>query len=117
MLWRFVLCSAVYVCLYFLAGTIIFPFVRDDYATQHIPSPGQTISLQFLLSAPLFILVCLTLLRMFRLPHLSGTVAVGLAFTLISGVAALIMPNGIFPDNIRWRISGKCRPRTSYLAW
>ena len=40
MLWRFVLCSAVYVCLYFLAGTIIFPFVRDYYATQHIPSPG-----------------------------------------------------------------------------
>ena len=79
MLWRFVLCSAVYVCLYFLAGTIIFPFVRDDYTTQHIPSPARTISLPFLLSAPLFILVCLTLLRMFWLPHLSGVVAVGLA--------------------------------------
>ena len=102
MLWRFGLCSAVYVCLYFLAGTIIFPFVRDYYATQHIPSPGQIIALQFLLRAPLFILVCLTLLRMFRLSHLSGAVAVGLAFTLISGVATLIMPNGIFPDTVRW---------------
>ena len=79
MLWRFVLCSAVYVCLYFLAGTIIFPLLRDDYTTQHIPGPGQTISLQFLLSAPLFILLRLTLLRMFRLPHLSGAVGVGLA--------------------------------------
>jgi len=88
--------------LYFLAGTIIFPFVRDYYATQHIPGPRQITALQFLLRAPLFILVCLTLLRMFRLPPLSGAVAVGLAFTFISGVAALIMPNGIFPETVRW---------------
>ena len=102
MLWRFVLCSAVYVFLYFLAGTIVFPFVRDYYATQHIPSAGQIVSLQFFLRGPVFILVCLTLLRMFRLPHFSGALAVGLAFTLMSGVAALIMPNGIFPDTVRW---------------
>ena len=102
MLWRFVLCSAVYVFLYFLAGTIIFPFVRDYYATQHIPSPREILSLQFFLRGPLFILVCLGLLRMFRLPHVSGALAVGLAFTFLSGVAALIMPNGIFPDTVRW---------------
>jgi hypothetical protein len=102
MAWRFALCSGVYVFLYFLAGSIIFPFVRDYYATQHIPSPGQIILLQFFLRGPLFILVCLILLRMFRMPHLTGALAVGLAFTLISGVAALIMPNGIFPDTVRW---------------
>jgi hypothetical protein len=102
LVWRFVLCSAFYVFLYFVAGTIIFPFVRDYYATQHIPSPGQIISLQFFLRGPLFILVCLTLLRMFRLPYLSGALAVGVAFTFMSGVAALIMPNGIFPDTVRW---------------
>lgn len=50
----------------------------------------------------MFILVCLTLLRMFRLPHWSGALAVGLAFTFISGVANLIMPNGIFPEQVRW---------------
>ena len=102
MAWRFVLCSAAYVFLYYLAGTIILPFVRDYYATQHIPSPGQIISLQLFLRGPLFIMVCLTLLRMFRLPHLLGASAVGLAFTFLSGVAALIMPNGIFPDTVRW---------------
>src|SRR5215472_4592088 len=101
-LWRFVLCSAAYVFLYFLAGTIIFPFVRDYYATQHIPGPGQIVSLQFFVRGPMFILVCLTLLRMFRLPHWSGALAVGLAFTFISGVANLIMPNGIFPEQVRW---------------
>ena len=102
MAWRFLLCSAVYVFLYFLAGTIIFPFVRDFYATQHLPSQGQIISLQFFLRGPIYILVCLTLLRMLRLPHLSGALAVGLVFTFISGVAGLIMPNGIFPNTVRW---------------
>jgi hypothetical protein len=76
-LWRFVLCSACYVFLYFLAGMIIFPFVREYYATQHLPSFGQIVSMQFLVRGPVFILVCLTLLRMFRIP-------------------------GIFPDNVRW---------------
>lgn len=101
-LWPFALCSACYVFLYFLAGTIIFPFVRDYYATQHIPSPGPIVAMQFFVRGPVFILVCLTLLRMFRLPRWAGAVAVGLAFSSISGVAALILPNGIFPDTVRW---------------
>ena len=99
---RAVLCSASYVFLYFLAGSIIFPYVRDFYATQHIPSLGQIVSLQFFVRGPVFILVCLTLLRMMRLPHLSGALAVGLAFTVLSGVAALIIPNPVFPDSVRW---------------
>ena len=99
---RLVVCSASYVFLYFLAGTIIFPYVRDFYATQHIPGPLQIVALQFFLRGPVFILVCLVLLRMFRLPHLTGALATGLAFTLVSGVAPLIMPNGVFPDAVRW---------------
>ena len=102
MVWRFAACSAIYVFLYFLAGSIIFPYVRDFYATQHIPSFGQIVALQFFLRGPVFILVCLTLLRMFRLPHLTGAVATGLAFTLLSGVAPLVIPNPFFPDYVRW---------------
>jgi len=99
---RFALCSACYVLLYFVAGMIVFPYVRDFYATQRIPGPGQLIALQFFLRGPVFILVCLTLLRMFRLSHLSGALAVGLAFTLLSGVSTLILPNPFFPDPVRW---------------
>jgi hypothetical protein len=100
--WRFAFCCACYVFLYFLAGTIIFPFVRDYYATQHIPGGAQIIAMQLLVRGPIFLVVCLTLLRMFRLPHLSGAIALGLSFTFMSGVAALIMPNGIFPETVRW---------------
>ncbi len=99
---RFALCSACYVLLYFGAGLIVFPYVRDFYATQRIPGPGPLIALQFFVRGPVFILVCLALLRMFRLSHLSGALAVGLAFTLLSGVSVLIMPNPFFPDPVRW---------------
>jgi hypothetical protein len=100
--WRFVLCSAAYVVLYFTAGMIIFPYVRDFYATQHIPPFGQLVGLQFFLRGPVFVLVCLLLMRMFRLPRVSGALAVGVAFTLLSGVAVLMIPNPFFPDAVRW---------------
>ena len=99
--WRVAFCCAAYVFLYFLAGMIIFPYVRDFYANQHIPSFGQIVLLQFLVRGPVFVLVCLLLLRMFRLSGVSGALAVGLAFTLLSSVT-LIVPNPVFPDSVRW---------------
>jgi len=39
--------------------------------------------------------VCLLLLRMFRLPGVSGALAVGLAYTLLSSIS-LIIPNPYF---------------------
>ena len=101
-LWRLAFCSAAYVFFYLLAGMIIFPFVRDFYATQHIPSMGRIVLLQFCFRGPVFVLICLLLMRMFRLPGLSGALAVGLAFSLLSGVAILIIPNPFFPDAVRW---------------
>jgi hypothetical protein len=99
--WRFAFCCAAYVFLYFLAGMIIFPYVRDFYATQHLPSFGQIVLLQFFVRGPVFVLVCLLLMRMFRLQGVSGALAVGLAFTLLSSVT-LIVPNPVFPDSVRW---------------
>ena len=93
---------ATYVMLYISAGMIVIPYVRDFYATQHIPSMGQIVLLQFFIRGPVFVLVCLLLLRMFRLSGLSGALAVGLSFTLLSGVATLIITNPFFPDSIRW---------------
>jgi hypothetical protein len=101
-LWRFAFCSAAYVFLYFLAGTIIFPYVREFYATQHIPSAGQIVSLQFFFRGPVFVLICLLLLRMFRLNGWIGAFSLGLAFTLLSGVATLVLPNPVFPDSVRF---------------
>ncbi|HZP16919.1 MAG TPA: hypothetical protein VFB00_03070 [Terriglobales bacterium] len=100
--WRFAVSDVLYLFLYFAAGAIIFPYVKDFYATQTIPAAGTIVALQILLRGPVFIAVCLVLLRMLGLPRWTGSLAVGLAFTLVSGVAPLLMPNPYFPDSVRW---------------
>jgi hypothetical protein len=91
-----------YLFLYFGTGMIIFPFVKNFYATQHLPSAVSIAALQLLVRGPVFVLVCLSLTRMLGLPRLQGALAVGLMFTLLSGVAPLLMPNPFFPDSVRW---------------
>ena len=100
--WRVALSDVSYVLLYLIAGTIIFPFVQDYYSTQTVPPLGKIIVLQLALRGPIFVGICLLLTRLMGLPRGTGALAVGLAFTLLSGVAPLIFPNPYFPDVVRW---------------
>jgi hypothetical protein len=100
--WKFVVADVTYILLYFGAGLIIFPYVKDFYATQQVPSPGTIVALQLLVRGPIFIVLCLALVRMLGLPRLSGALAVGAVFTILSGVAPLLIPNPYFPDSVRW---------------
>jgi hypothetical protein len=102
LLWKFVLCDLLYVFLYFAVGAMIFPYVKDFYATQRLPSNGAIAALQFFVRGPLFILLALAITRMLGLPRRSGAFAVGLVFTLLTGVATLLVPNPVFPDTVRW---------------
>jgi len=100
--WKFALSDFSYLFLYYGAGMIIFPFVKDFYATQQLPSAGTIIALQLLIRGPVFVVLCIGMTRMLGLPRISGALAVGVIFTLISGVAPLLMPNPVFPDSVRW---------------
>ncbi len=100
--WKFVVSDLAYVFLYLAAGFIIFPYVKDFYATQHVPAMRTIVALQLLVRGPVFIVLCLGLVRMLGLPRLAGALAVGAVFTILSGVAPLLMPNPYFPDAVRW---------------
>ena len=100
--WKFVISDVAFLTLYLVAGTIIFPYIKDFYATQTIPSMRTIFALQLLVRGPAFVVLCLLLVRMLGLPRLSGALAVGAVFTLLSGVAPLLMPNPYFPDSVRW---------------
>src|SRR5579864_8973359 len=100
--WKFVVSDFAYVFLYLAAGFIIFPYVKDFYATQHVPAMRTIVALQLLVRGPVFIILCLGLVRMLGLPRLAGALAVGAVFTILSGVAPLLMPNPYFPDAVRW---------------
>jgi hypothetical protein len=100
--WRFALSDLTYIVLYFTAGAIIFPYVKSFYATQQLPSMGAIVGMQLLVRGPVFVVVCLALTRMLGWPRLRGALAVGMVFTLMSGVAPLLIPNPYFPDAVRW---------------
>lgn len=99
--WRFLLSDISYLVLYYTAGMVIFPFVKDFYATQHIPPMRTIVALQLLVRGPVFVFICISLMRMLQLPRRAGALATGLAFTLLGSVA-LIAPNPFFPDSVRW---------------
>jgi len=100
--WKFVVSDLTYLFLYYGTGMIIYPYVKDFYATQTLPSLGTIVALQLLVRGPVFVLLCVALTRMLGMPRLTGALTVGLVFTLLSGVAPLLMPNPFFPDAVRW---------------
>jgi hypothetical protein len=100
--WKFALSDLSYLFLYYAAGTIIFPYVKDFYATQHLPSAGTIIALQLLIRGPVFVVLCLAVTRMLGLSRITGALAVGAIFTVLSGVAPLLIPSPVFPDSVRW---------------
>ena len=100
--WKFAVCDVSYITLYLIAGTIIYPYIKAFYATQTVPSMPVIFALQLLVRGPVFVLLCLLMVRMLGLQRLSGALTVGLLFTVLSGVAPLLMPNPYFPDAVRW---------------
>jgi hypothetical protein len=100
--WKFVVCDLAYLPLYFIAGSIIWPYIKDFYATQTLPAPTTFLVLKLLVRGPAFVVLCLLLVRMLGLPRLSGALAAGAVFALLSGVALLLIPNPYFPDVVRW---------------
>ena len=101
-LWRFLLADLAYPVLYFVAGMLVFPFVRDFYATQTIPPAGVVFTLQLMVRGPIYLGVCLLMTRMLGLARLPGAIAVAAAFATLNGIAPLIIPTGIFPELVRW---------------
>jgi hypothetical protein len=105
-LWRFAVCDVSYLFLYYLAGIIIyssFPHVRAFYEGQGgTPPVEQVVAMQVLVRGPIFVGLCVLLTAMVRLPRAAGALAVGLAFTVLSGVVPLLVPNPFMPDAVRW---------------
>lgn len=101
--WKFVLSAAAYLVLYFVAGSIVWPYIKEFYVTQaFVPKPLPVILLQLLIRGPIFVVLCLLLVRMLGLPRLSSALVAGAVFTVVTGAAPLLMPNPYFPDSVRW---------------
>ena len=95
---RLLLVVLAYELLYFGAGTLVFPYVADFYATRHLPPYHLVAALQVVRSL-LFLAFAYPLLR--RAPrHAPWLLAI--AFAVIAGIAPLVMDNPYMPPDIRF---------------
>lgn len=99
-LWRLIAGDLAYVFLYFAAGMTVFPFVKEFYATMPMPKPSSVVLMQ-LLRALIYIGAALPAIRLIR--HRGhAALALGLAFSILGGVAPLLPDNPLMPPNIRF---------------
>lgn len=99
-LWRIALGDVSYIFLYFLAGMLVFPFVQDFYAAKTIPAVGDILKMQ-VFRGLVYIGVALPAVRLFEGNLRRGALALGLAFSVLGGIAPLVLPNPLIPANVR----------------
>lgn len=114
---RFAACSVAYLVLYFTAGTIIFPYVREFYERLTLPSHTTVMLLQLLVRGPLFAAVALLIVRMAPALRAEHAVMVGVAMAILAGVAPLIVPNPFLPDQVRWVHFLEVVPSNLLFGW
>ena len=103
-LWRTAAVAAMYVVLYFAAGSIVIlmPGLRQFYEARGLPSPIAVTAVQLFVRGPAFALVIAMLARLLGGSRAQSALAGAAVMALIGGVAPLIIPNPFFPDAIRW---------------
>jgi hypothetical protein len=99
-LWRLIAGDFAYVFLYFAAGLTVFPFVKEFYASMVLPKPSSIILMQ-LLRGMIYIVVAMPAVRLIR-NRRHAALALGLAFSILGGVAPLLPDNPLMPPNIRF---------------
>ena len=98
-LWRLAIGDVAYVFLYFVAGLLVFPFVKAFYAARPLPA-GSTVILMQLFRALVYMGVALPVLRLMR-DRRHAAVALGLALSVLGGVAPLLPENPLMPGYVR----------------
>lgn len=99
--WRFIVCDISYVFLYFLAGAIIYPYVKEFYTeTAQMPAADKILLMQ-LFRGVVYVIVTLPVIRMFKGKRLETALMIGLQLSILGGIAPLLLPNPYMPEPIR----------------
>jgi hypothetical protein len=99
-IWRIAAADCTYFVLYIIAGMIVFPYVKQFYATKALPGMTQIFLMQ-VFRGLVFLGVSLPLMRAMTTPTLHKALSIGLAFSVLGGISLLILPNPYMPENIR----------------
>ncbi|MGB5383240.1 MAG: hypothetical protein WBN19_05280 [Lutimonas sp.] len=102
-LWRIFSGNILYLFLYILAGMILYlsmPRLNEFYGDK-IPPMELIIKTQIFLRAFVFMAIAVLINRTVVLPKYQKAVLVGLIFSVIGGIAPLIVPNELMPQFVR----------------
>jgi hypothetical protein len=99
--WRLAACSLLYVALYFAAGTLAYPYLREFYEARPMPSMAAVIAVQPFRGLA-FAVIVLLLVRQLRMSRLQVSTVAALTMSVVGGVAPLIIPNPYLPDAVRY---------------
>jgi hypothetical protein len=97
---RFAAAVLIYVVLYVTAGMLVFPFVRDFYASRQLPGFGTMVAMQ-LLRGSLYTAVGIPFIRTLSGSRWNTALRLGAAYALIGGLAPLIPENPYLPADVR----------------
>ena len=101
LLTRLAASSVLYVTLYFAAGVMAYPHIRQFYEHKQVPSPLVLAAIQLFLRGPIFAVTMLLIVRMLREPRAVLAVFAGLVMATLGGLAPLLIPNPFLPDAVR----------------
>jgi hypothetical protein len=97
---RILLGDALYVLCYFIAGMIVFPFVKDFYVGIKLPGPASVLEMQ-VFRGLVYVAAGLAVADGMKGERGRAAVALGLSFPILAGVAPLLLPNPYLPDYVR----------------
>lgn len=99
---RFAAADLLYLACYLGAGTIIYPWVRAFYEGRHLPAQTAVAAMQLFCRGPIFIALLLLLVRGIRGERWEKALAAAATFSIVGGLAPLLIPNPYLPDAVRW---------------
>jgi hypothetical protein len=98
---RVVTLGVVYAVVYFVAGGLIYPFVRDFYTNKPLPSGGALFAVQAFARGPIFVAIGLFVVRLVGSRRREAVLATACTLSGLGGLTALLVPNALFPDSVR----------------
>ncbi|HVR71507.1 MAG TPA: hypothetical protein VMT87_11755 [Vicinamibacteria bacterium] len=99
--WARLAASALaYVFLYFVAGTLAYPYLREFYESRPMPATATLLAIQPFRGLA-FAAIVLLLVRRLAASRRAAALAAGVTLSVLGGVAPLIIPNPYLPDAVR----------------
>jgi hypothetical protein len=99
-LWKLPFGAVFYFLLYLAAGIMIHPYIAAFYGNRWLPSVGELFIIQ-VVRGLIYISIALPFLHRMIGQRVRAAVLLGLCFSVLGGIAPLLLPNVYMPTPIR----------------